>query len=65
MNEERIRRRGTDSEESIQRRLAAAQQELARAGEYDEQVINDNLDVAIAELGAIVQRQWEKAKHAG
>jgi len=63
--EERLRRRGTESEATIQQRLAAGAGELARAGEYDEQVSNDNLDEAVAAVGAIVARQWERGTHAG
>jgi guanylate kinase len=58
--EQRLRKRGTETEESIRRRLAGAQRELARAGEYDYRVINDDLDKAVAELRAIVERQFQK-----
>jgi guanylate kinase len=61
----RLRPRGPETEESIQRRLATAERELARAGEYDELVTNDNLDEAVAALGGIVARQWERGTHAG
>jgi guanylate kinase len=54
--EERLRNRGTEDEESIQRRLATAQRELAQAGSYDYQVHNDDLDAAVAELRGVVQR---------
>jgi guanylate kinase len=62
--EERLRGRGTEDEAALQRRLRRAQQELARAGEYTEQLVNDNLDAAVAALGAIVRRQWERCTHA-
>ncbi len=63
--EQRLRGRGTESEEAMQRRLANAQRELARAGEYDFQVLNDDLDTAVAEVRALVRRQFERGKHAG
>jgi guanylate kinase len=63
--EERLRKRGTESEDAIRRRVAAAQRELARASEYDHQVINDDLDSAVAELKAIVERQFQGGNHAG
>jgi guanylate kinase len=63
--EARLRQRGTETEATIQRRLATAERELARAGEYDEQVTNDDLDEAVAALRAIVARQWERGTHAG
>jgi guanylate kinase len=65
MLEQRLRHRGTESEAGLQRRLTNARSELARAGEYDYQVINDRLENAIAQLGAIVRRQLERDKHAG
>jgi len=58
--EERLRKRGTETEEAMRRRVAAAKRELARAGEYDYQVVNDDLDKAVAELRAIVQQQFAK-----
>jgi guanylate kinase len=58
--EERLRKRGTETEASIQRRLATARQELARAADYDWQVVNDDLDRALAELRAIVQQQFSE-----
>ena len=53
--EERLRARHTDPEAAIQRRLANARSELARAGEYDHQVINDDLETALASMRAILQ----------
>jgi guanylate kinase len=62
--EERLRLRGTEDEATIRRRLDRAQQELVRAAEYDVQIVNDNLDAAVAELGALVRRHWERDSHA-
>ena len=47
---ERLEGRGTDSPESIERRLANAEGEMARAGEYMYQVTNDELAVAYKRL---------------
>jgi guanylate kinase len=64
--EQRIRKRGTEDETAIQRRLAAAKDELAHAAEYDYQVINDDLESAVARLGEIVDEQFDKgAPNAG
>ena len=63
--EARLRQRGTETEEAIQRRLVAAGRELAHAGEYDYQVINDDLSMAVAEVDGIVRRQFERGNHAG
>jgi guanylate kinase len=62
--EERLRRRGTESEDAIRRRVARAAEELAAAGEYDHQVINDDLDTAVAELRRIVRRPFQRGTHA-
>jgi guanylate kinase len=59
-DEQRLRKRGTETEEAIRRRLDGAQRELSRAGEYDYQVINDDLDKAVAALRAIVEQQFAK-----
>lgn len=63
--EERLRRRGTEDEAALRRRLAAARRELAHAGEYDYVVVNDNLEEAVARLGAILRTSWERDEHAG
>ena len=52
--EERLRKRGQDSEETIVRRLAAAHDELAHAHEADFIVINDDFDQALADLRHVV-----------
>jgi len=58
--EQRLRKRGTESEEAIRRRVAAAQRELENAATYDREVINDDLDKAVADLSAIVRQQFAK-----
>ena len=50
--ERRIRGRGTDSEEAIQRRLGRARDELNAQAEFDAVVINDELDSALQQLEA-------------
>lgn len=51
--ERRLRSRGSEDEESIQRRLAEADLEMAHADEYDYQVVNDTFAQALADLAAI------------
>jgi guanylate kinase len=58
--EHRLRGRGTETEEAIQRRLARADRELALAGHYQYQVINDNMDRTVQEISDILTSQWEK-----
>ena len=53
--EQRLRGRGTDSEEKIQQRVSKATIEMARAPEFDKVVVNDNLDTAKAEALAILK----------
>ncbi len=51
---ERLEGRGTDSQESIERRLANAEGEMARAAEYMYQVTNDDLAIAYKRLCDII-----------
>jgi guanylate kinase len=55
--EERLRRRSKDSETQIQQRLVVARQEVAAVAEYDYVVINDEVELAIGRLRAIVQAE--------
>lgn len=52
--EERLRNRHTEPEPVIQKRLNNARAELARANEYDHQVINDDLEIALASTRQIL-----------
>ena len=47
--------RGTDDPEQIEKRLRVAEDELAAAGEFGHRIVNDDLDVAIAELERCVR----------
>jgi guanylate kinase len=51
--EERLRRRATDSDEVIRRRLATAIEELGHHREYRHRIVNDDLDAAYAALRAV------------
>jgi guanylate kinase len=48
--EQRIRLRGKDSEEAIVRRMARAQVEIDAAPEFDIQIVNDDLEIALQQL---------------
>ena len=63
--EQRLRKRGTETELAIQRRLAEARGELEHGPEYDFTVINDDLERAVAELRDIVQKEFKRGSHAG
>lgn len=58
--EERLRGRGTEDEEAVQRRLATARVELSRKMEYDIRLVNDDLERAVDELIAIVNALAEQ-----
>ncbi|PWD98825.1 guanylate kinase [Marinilabilia rubra] len=53
--EERLKTRNTDSESTIQKRLAKAEKELGYAQFFDKIVVNDNLEKATRESEAIVK----------
>ncbi|MBI3866730.1 MAG: guanylate kinase [Planctomycetia bacterium] len=57
--EKRLRGRGTDSEEIIERRLANARKELEQAPQYRYQVVNDDLDRAVGEIVNIIS-SWRQ-----
>jgi guanylate kinase len=50
---ERLTERASDSPEQIERRLAAAREELAARDEFDHKVVNDDLDGAVEELAEL------------
>lgn len=54
--EQRLRGRHTETEQDIELRLHNAQKEMERSSEYDFTVVNDNLDVAVAELVHFVKQ---------
>ena len=60
--EKRLRGRGTEDDETIARRLKAAELELSRKEEYDIRLVNDNLDEAARKLAAYVDEQAELAR---
>jgi len=53
----RLVARGQDSADVIERRLAAAREEIAHVSEFDYVIINQNFDVAVSDLVSIVRAQ--------
>ncbi|MDG4811528.1 guanylate kinase [Hydrogenovibrio sp. 3SP14C1] len=51
--EKRLKGRGTDSEEVIERRMSDAVNEMKHFNEFDYLVINNNFDIALTELHSI------------
>ncbi len=54
--EQRLRGRGTDSEEKIQQRLAKAEEEGKRESEFDLTIVNDTLEQACADAEEAVRK---------
>ena len=50
----RIKNRGTETPESLKRRIASAQNEIATAKNYQYVVVNDEVDAAVAKIKAII-----------
>jgi guanylate kinase len=56
----RLTGRGTDAPEVIERRLSEAEHELSLAGEYGYQVVNDDLEDAVAKVKQIISEEHDK-----
>ncbi len=52
--EQRLRGRHTETEAAIQRRLEVARRELAAAGEYRHQIVNQDIETAVRQIQAIL-----------
>jgi guanylate kinase len=68
--ESRMRNRGQDSEETIQRRLAAAREEMSHYDEFDFVIVNEDFETAVCEMQAIFigsrqRRHVQQQRHAG
>ena len=64
-----MRSRGQDSEETIQRRLAAAREEMSHYDEFDFVIVNDDFAEAVREMQAIFvgsrqRRHIQQARNA-
>jgi guanylate kinase len=62
--ERRLRSRGTDSEESIQKRLLAAEKEMEHMDHFDHVIVNDDLEKAYFALSGIVLQALGGVKYA-
>lgn len=52
---ERLSKRGTESKEDVEARLAIAEQEIGKLEAYDHLVINDDLDLAVLDAMTIIK----------
>lgn len=57
--ERRLRGRGTEEEETIQRRLNAARNEIPCAPEYDYRIVNETPEQAYSELRSIYLKEMQ------
>ena len=55
--EDRLRKRGTESEAAIQHRLKTAREEMKAYPEYDYLMVNDQLDEAVERLIAVMKAE--------
>ena len=67
--EQRMRKRGQDSEAVIARRLAAAREEMSHYGEFDYVIVNEVFETAVAEMCSIftasrLRKDAQVARHA-
>ena len=60
--ERRLNGRGQDSTEVIAKRVAAAREEMRHVAEFDYVTINDDFDVALQDISAIVRAQRLKGE---
>lgn len=57
--EARLRGRGTETEQAIQKRLARAVEEMGYASDYDETVVNDDADRCAEEIYQLIRRRQQ------
>lgn len=60
--EERLKGRGTDSDEIISRRMSKAVNEMSHYNEYDFVIVNDDFDTALATMQAIFTAMRAKTR---
>jgi guanylate kinase len=58
--EKRLRNRNTESEESLQERLARAEMEISFSNNFDVVICNDDLEKAISQVEEAIRQQIEK-----
>ena len=58
--EERLRDRGTENADSLSKRFEKAKEEINRSEEFDEIIINNNLQFSIDQVCEIIKRFLKK-----
>jgi len=51
----RLQKRGSESADSLHKRIAKAKGEIVRSGEFDKVILNDNLDIACKEIMQVIR----------
>ena len=59
--EERLKGRGTESDELVSKRMAKAREEVLDAVKFDYIVVNDNLEQAVEDITAIISAEKHRA----
>ncbi len=62
--ERRLRNRGTEEESAIQRRLEVADEELTALSYYDYEIVNRDVDIAVADICKYLKKNAEEMTHA-
>lgn len=62
--ERRLRGRGTEDEAKISRRLERARREIELAGEYDAQVVNDDIERCVEEVKGLITARRRQAEES-
>lgn len=67
--DERMRKRGQDSEQVMAQRLAAAREEMSHFGEFDYVIVNEDFNTAVTEMCAIftasrLRREAQAERHS-
>lgn len=67
--DQRMRKRGQDSEAVMAQRLAAAREEMSHYDEFDYVIVNEHFDTAVEEMCAVfaasrLRREAQAARHA-
>ena len=63
--EERLRKRGSETDEQIAKRLSRVSIEMESSSRYDEVIVNDDLESAVDELAALIDRyETDERTHA-
>lgn len=61
----RLNKRGTETEEVIEKRVSAAAGEIAQAGKYDYIIVNDALEDAVSDFFAVIRAESLRSANSG